>query len=290
MKKSNRQQGMSLIELMIAMVVSLVLIGGVGTVYVSSKRSYQARDQLSLMGESARVALEALTKHLEHAGYATPAKLPLGNYMYVKGDANPPVAACGGSDTGVHASLPLTTFAARATQDDYKPDGVNPSGDAISVRFIGDDSLFSDCANGVLPTSCRAGVGPSMEAGLIYNTFFVNVSGGQPSLMCSGSRNVAAVPVVPGVEHIQFMYGVDANSDSTVDKYVNASTVGAGEWQQVVSIKIAILVRSQEPVLPEAPSTATSYQLLDKTVTPAADRFQRAVYTAVVHLRNVVSG
>ena len=74
MKYDNKQRGISLIELMIAMVVSLVLVAGISTVYMSSKRNYQARDQLSLMDESARIALNALTKHLEHAGYATPAK------------------------------------------------------------------------------------------------------------------------------------------------------------------------------------------------------------------------
>ncbi|MFN3785266.1 MAG: PilW family protein, partial [Thiothrix sp.] len=81
MRYRQTQRGLSLIELMIAMVVSLVLIAGVGTVYISSKRNYQARDQLSLMDESARIALTALSKHLEHAGYATPTKLPIGAYL-----------------------------------------------------------------------------------------------------------------------------------------------------------------------------------------------------------------
>lgn len=288
MKNTNRQKGVSLIELMIAMVVGLVLMAGVGTVYMSSKRNYQARDQLSLMDESARIALNALTKHLEHAGYATPSKLALGDYMYALGDANPPQASCGGTETGVHKDLNLTTFASRATQDNYKPDSVNTTGDAVSVRFLGDPLLFTDCANGQLPVNCQVGTAPSMEAALIYNTFFVNDSGGQPSLMCSGSRNTSAAPIVPGIENIQFLYGVDVNTDSAVDQYMDATAVEtAGYWQRVISIKAGILVRSLEPVLPTA--EAQSYQVLDVALT-RNDRFQRAVYSAVIHLRNVVDG
>jgi type IV pilus assembly protein PilW len=288
MKYAKQQKGISLIELMIAMVVSLVLVAGVSTVYMSSKRNYQARDQLSLMDESARVALNALSKHLEHAGYATPIKLPLGDYIYAVGDAAPPKAACGGGESGVHKDLNLTTFASRATQDNYKPDGTNISGDAVSVRFLGDTSLFTDCANGQLPVDCQVGKAPSMEAALIYNTFFVNDSGGQPSLMCSGSRNTSAVQIVPGIENIQFLYGVDANTDGAVDQYMNATAVAAaGDWQRVISIQTGILVRSLEPVLPTAESQ--SYDVLGVSLT-RNDRYQRAVYTAVIHLRNVVDG
>lgn len=284
----NKQDGLSLIELMIAMVVSLVLVGGIGTVYISSKRNYHARDQLSLMDETARIALTTLTKHLEHAGYAAPAKLPLGAYMYALGGTTPPKAVCNSSDTGVHPDLNLTTFATRATQDNYKPDGVNVTGDTVSVRFLGDATLFTDCANGELPQDCRVGSAPSMEAALIYNTFFVNESTGYPTLMCAGSRNVNPSPIVNGIENIQFLYGVDADTDGDADRYLNATAVGsASAWQQVVSIKVGILVRSLEPVLPVA--EAQAYEVLDTTL-ERNDRFQRAVYTTVIHLRNVVEG
>ena len=288
MQYAQRQKGLSLIELMIALVISLVLVGGVSMVYISSKRNYQARDQLSLMDESARVALNALTKHLEHAGYATPAKLPLGDYMYALGDTAPQKKSCGGLDTGVHNGLNLVTFAGRAAQDDYKPDGTTVTGDTISIRFLGDPLLFTDCSNSGLPASCQVGNAPSMEAALIYNTFFVDESSGQPSLMCSGSRNPAVVQIAPGIENIQFLYGVDANTDAAVDQYMTATEVtAAGHWQRVISIKAGLLVRSLEPVSPSAESR--TYNVLGVTLT-RNDRYQRAVYTAVIQLRNVVDG
>lgn len=279
MKHCGKQQGVTLIEMMIAMMVSLVLIAGVGTVYVSSKRTYQTRDQLSNMDETARIALDALTKHLEHAGYATADKLPIGDYMYYNGAADPNSIPCGG-DNSIKS---VSGLKSRATKNAF-----NAYGDAIAVRFIGDNTIFNDCANGQLPAACRADAAPSSQAALIYNSFYVDKdSKNMFNLYCMGSRNDKAKPLVNGVENIQFMYGVDANADGAVDRYVNASNVGTDHWQHVVSIQVAILVRSSSEV-PEV-ETAQSYSLLDATVS-MTDRYKRAVYTTVIQLRNAVEG
>ena len=274
-----KQQGITLIEMMIAMVISLVLIAGVGTVYISSKRTYQTRDQLSTMDETARVALDMLTKHLEHAGYATPDKLPIGDYMYYSGASDPVVVSCAGGDSILKSSDVIS----RATKNSF-----NSYGDVVAVRFIGDDVVYTDCANGHLPAGCRADVAPSMQAALIYNSFFVDKdSDGMENLYCMGSRNTSKKPVVNGVENIQFLYGVDTTGDGAVDYYANADSVGATNWQRVVSIQVSILVRSLDPVLEAA--TAQSYRVLDVTVTKN-DRYKRAVYSTVIQLRNVVEG
>jgi type IV pilus assembly protein PilW len=93
-------------------------------------------------------------------------------------------------------------------------------------------------------------------------------------------------PVVNGIENIQFQYGIDTDGNGTADRFVNATNVGAANWESVVSIKVAILVRSLGDVL-EANSVRT-YNLLDATVTTPSDRYQRAVYTTTIQLRNVV--
>jgi prepilin-type N-terminal cleavage/methylation domain len=290
MNHKNKQQGLSLIELMIAMVVSLVLVAGVGTVYVSSKRNYHARDQLSLMDETARVALNTLSKHLEHAGYATPAKLPLdsvGGYFYVSGAADPKAGNC---DT-------LESRALSAVKNSSTQDSLSSNyGDAVSIRFIGDDKLFTDVLGSDLGASCRGG-SPTIESALIYNAFHVDkdditkdsLGNWVPILYGVGSNgNQYKNPIVNGVENLQFLYGVDTNADGTVEQYLNATAVSlASAWQRVISIKAGILVRSLEPVLPAAEEK--SYQVLDTTL-DRNDRYQRSVYSVVIHLRNVVDG
>jgi len=281
------QHGMTLVEIMIAMTLSLVIISGVGTVYMSSKRTYENRSQLSEMEDSARVALEMLTKNLEHAGYASAQKLPIGSYFYVSGDSNPVAVACGG---GFNLK-DVTDLTPRPTRD-----ALNKYGDSISIRFVGDSTLYTDAANGTLANGCWAGAAPSVQATLIYNAFHVDDDGSTkdslgnyiPILYAVGSTVNNRQPVVNGIENIQFMYGIDTDGNGSADQYLNATDVSAAAaWRQVVSIKVALLARSLEPVLPTA--TAQDYTLLD-VKTSYNDRYQRAVFSTVIQLRNVVDG
>ncbi len=276
-KNRNRERGVTLIEMMIAMLLSLILVAGVGTVYVSSKRNYAARDELATMNDNARVALETLRHSLEHAGYATPARLPIGRYFYVSGDADPQAGNC----------RTLGATAINAMKNMATSNGGANASDTISVRFIGDDTLNVDVLNKALPAGCWGGL-PSITDSLIYNGFRIATSGGYPSLMAAGlNTNMANQPVVNGIENMQFLYGIDVNDDGTADRFVNAANVGAN-WEKVVSIKVALLARSLNPVSDTA--SQPTFNLLDTTYKPAsADRYQRAVYTEVIRLRNVVA-
>lgn len=279
------QRGVTLIEMMIALVLSLVLVAGVGTVYLSSKRNYQSRDQLSLINETGRVALETLRNHLEHAGYSTPQKLPIGNYFYVDGDPDPVSFVCGGT-TNIKD---VNDLIGRGTKDEW-----SAYGDSIAIRFIGDDYLFSDAAGGSLPVSCRVGKGPALESSFIYNAFHISTDGVTkdstgtliPILYVVGSNINNKQPLVNGVQYMQFLYGVDNDLDGKVDYFANATTVTANAvWARVISIKVALLVRSLEPVLET--NTAQTYNLFGETVTKT-DRYLRRVYSTVIQLRNVV--
>ena len=286
------QRGVTLIEMMIALVLSLVLVAGVGTVYLSSKRNYQSRDQLSLINETGRVALETLRNHLEHAGYSTPQKLPLppsndGNYFYVSGDELS-AGSCGTLKTNS-----LNAIKSTATSDNDGNTGLD-FGDTISIRFIGDATLFEDAIGSVLDSACYAGA-TSLESSLIYNGFRIatdtntkdSLGNKVPIFYAAGSNaNVSIQPIVNGVQNMQFLYGVDNDLDGKVDYFANATTVTANAvWTRVISIKVALLVRSIEPVLEV--NTAQSYNLLDVTIT-ANDRYLRRVYSTVIQLRNVV--
>ncbi len=61
--------GFSLVELMVAITISLVLLTGLIQVFLSSKRSYQIQDSIARMQENGRYALEVLNKDLRLAGY-----------------------------------------------------------------------------------------------------------------------------------------------------------------------------------------------------------------------------
>lgn len=62
-------RGLMLIELMIAMLIGLFLIGGAIAVFIASKRSYTETEAFSRMGESGRFALQLLITDLRRAGF-----------------------------------------------------------------------------------------------------------------------------------------------------------------------------------------------------------------------------
>lgn len=67
---SNKQQtGIGIIEIMVAMVISLVLLNGVVQVFYNSKRSYNMTENLSRMQESARFAMSMLAEDVRMAGF-----------------------------------------------------------------------------------------------------------------------------------------------------------------------------------------------------------------------------
>ena len=64
------QRGLSLVELMIALVLGLVLSTGVITVFISAKQDYQVQDAISQVQENGRFSLEFLARDIRMAGYS----------------------------------------------------------------------------------------------------------------------------------------------------------------------------------------------------------------------------
>lgn len=93
MVTKQKYAGFSLIELMIALTVSLFLIGGVSTIFISNKQTYRLQDQLGRLQENARYAMHVLTRDLRAAGYTGCASL---------GEITPNVIA---DDVGSYAVL-----------------------------------------------------------------------------------------------------------------------------------------------------------------------------------------
>ncbi|MBN1008035.1 PilW family protein [Amphritea pacifica] len=66
--KNRPQRGFSLIELMIALVLGLFIIGGVLAVFIGSSASFNSNESLSRVQENGRFALEILAEDLRNTG------------------------------------------------------------------------------------------------------------------------------------------------------------------------------------------------------------------------------
>jgi type IV pilus assembly protein PilW len=119
------------------------------------------------------------------------------------------------------------------------------------------------------------------------NTPAVQGAAAGPALWRIVSSVNSAQPeeLVPGVERMELKYGVDIDGDTIVDEYDDADAVAAaGNWSNVVSVQVAILVRSLQPNSPDLDQK--SYTLLNSTIGPFKDHYERSVYMTTVALRN----
>lgn len=107
--------------------------------------------------------------------------------------------------------------------------------------------------------------------------------------------------VVPDVENMQVLYGVDTTGSMTATEYVTADQVpaaeatnpncthrtgeGAVDFNCVVSVEIALLVATPPNAAP-VPATAQTFNLLGTTVTAPIDSRLRRVFETTVSLRN----
>jgi len=63
-----RQRGLSLIELMIAMLLGLLVVGSATGAFLSNQRTYRATESLSRVQENARAAFELMAREVREAG------------------------------------------------------------------------------------------------------------------------------------------------------------------------------------------------------------------------------
>jgi len=68
--RSFRQNGFSLIELMISLVIGGLIIAAVGTVFLGSRQSYRVQDAMARMQEGTRYIFELMTVDLRQAGFS----------------------------------------------------------------------------------------------------------------------------------------------------------------------------------------------------------------------------
>lgn len=81
-RSRRKVQGLSLVELMIAIVLGLLVVGAAIGIFISNKQAYRATDNLGVLQENARTAFELLARDArEAAGNPCVNNLPLANVI-----------------------------------------------------------------------------------------------------------------------------------------------------------------------------------------------------------------
>ena len=69
MKNKHYQIGLSLIEVMIALLLGAFLVGGVLQIFIGSKQTYRMQENLSRLQENGRLALDLIGRDIRMTGY-----------------------------------------------------------------------------------------------------------------------------------------------------------------------------------------------------------------------------
>ncbi|MDN5865045.1 MAG: PilW family protein [Gammaproteobacteria bacterium] len=204
------QGGLSLVELLVALALSLFLIAGVVTMYFSSFQSYRVQQQNATLAQRERLAATFVGSVVQSAGYFNQPEL------YTRATAFPASAAfamAGQSFVG--------TDAAYAGGDN----------DSLSLRMLpspGDKVL-----------NCLGKQNNTGAPQLYINTLHLDTVAQELECMVmapgGSSQNQ---PILSDVTSLNFVYGVDTDGDSSADRYLGAGAVS--DWMAVRSITMTI--------------------------------------------------
>jgi type IV pilus assembly protein PilW len=280
-----RQSGITLIEVMISLVIGLVIVIAVMVTYVGSSRSSRFQAAYSQMNEDAQVAMALLQRDIQLAGYARPTAINGGN-SFTPTFVDRPVVGC---DQGFSAAPAVASSTAcnaaagsPAIEVGYEADVQNtvPTGAGVP----------SDCLGAALPV-----VAGAQAYYIARNRFYIANSAvsGRPELHCSSYPNAASragQPLVENIESWQIWYG-ERNAEVVVPaprqivRYVTAANVA--DWNNVLAVKICILVRSSERVvIAEEPVRYLDCNLAQQVVN---DGLLRRAYFVTSTLRSKMS-
>jgi type IV pilus assembly protein PilW len=101
-----KQRGMTLVEIMVAITISLVLLSGVMQIFLSSKQTYRMNEELARLQENGRVVVDLLSQDIRMTGYqgcADPEDIPATIVANNPPTTDLAASALGGSKVGSSA-------------------------------------------------------------------------------------------------------------------------------------------------------------------------------------------
>jgi type IV pilus assembly protein PilW len=195
-----RQQGLTLIEIMIALTISLLLLAGVIQIFISNKQTYRMQEASARLQESGRFAIHFLTQDFRMAGFfgCGSTIMEISNIADVDGDGNPDEAGnvnTGGLEGFEYSDLPIVLSDTQSlTSDDVVQDTdiirIKRGSDS-GVRLTG--NMTADNANIQLDADTASGL---FEADDIL---FITDCGGTGDVFAA--NNVSSSGVITTIAH-----------------------------------------------------------------------------------------
>ncbi len=324
-KSWQKQRGLSLIELMVAITIGLLILAALSSLFISQTNIRNELDKSNRMIDNGRYALELLSENIKLAGFYD-SYAPIGATALTPTPCSLTDIINGTTNINVLLHHVQGYNAASASSTISSPPcsltSLKNGSDILVLRRVGTSSIAATAAvasTAYLQVSyCHKDVPPSYKlargsAGFtalrkrncstasdlrpfVEQAYFVtpdNVAGdGIPTLKrieLDPSGAFVTTPLVEGIEFMQVEYGRDIDTvDTNPDGVANNYTDApvAADWPNIVSIKVFIIARNIETT--RNYTDTKTYSLGQAgTYTPAsADHYKRHAYTQVIRLVN----
>jgi len=305
LSRSRMQSGFTLVELLVASMLGLFIMGGVIASFIGTQDSEKMRSAVSEMDANARTAMDILRQNISHAGYPSMRNIPIEKAFYSKSDGP-------GTNLTCAAGVKINTSEHTPGEKQYTRDSSSTGrGDVLTVVALADNPcldldgntscpdaninteamVYTDCSGGGATRSQRASacsteLMPDPRNAKIFSTFYLGSgsSDNKRTLYCRGNRG-GTQPLVDNIEYLQFLYGVKKADGTT--KYVNADEVESSEsWGLVRSVQVGLLMRSSSKTVLKEASTKVKYVLLDRKIKITDKRRLYRIYTTTINLPN----
>ena len=315
-----KQGGLTLVELMVALAIGSFLMVGAVQIYNQSRQAFVVNESIARVQETAQFALDTIEADLRMASnWGRNSRGLAVEGRTIAGTANPnglpqPTNNCA-ADWVLNLALPIdgvnngyglacaATGGSQANSDvitvrraSVVPVPLEPGRLQIQTTRI-QGELFAD---GNIPPSFSAA--DSATHNLMVSSYYVSPAstliGGVPTLRrhrligggAAGPR-IVDEEVAPGIENIQLQLGIDVDQDNTVDRYVNPGSaiynptaVGYIPGARVMTARIWMIVRGVD--FEAGVQDSRDYEPGDVDLGVPADSFRRMQVSKTILLRN----
>jgi len=285
-----RASGRSLIELMVAMAIGLGMSMAVSSLYIASRGTARTGDAAMEVRANGRLAIQLLSEQLRMAGYGDYISASKGSRFKGSPRTGTSAAGIGFAVNGCDGRFVDNTDATRGCGTSTGPASVAIAyhANASSAATGADVDCIGDAALDV------SGIP------MVLNTYYVATSTGAANdssddistLYCRGGSSSSSQPLVPGVEQFVVRYGIDTNSDFSVDLLLTASQIRSQmalapplyDFSNVESVEVCLVLRSTNKTPVASGSTARDCN----NAAFANDGYYRQRFMTTVALRNKV--
>lgn len=318
-----RQRGMTLVELMIAMLLAVILGAAIITAFVNNSHSFNQDENILRMQDDARHALRELAFEISMAGHfgdlLVPGAITNDDNLTIGTDCGPAgfvewvyttVAAGTGDNLSVAIADNVTGAGANARFSCIQASEFEDGTDIVVVRRVaGARSGVVTAGRVYLRTNGTVGlmyqapapVTPDLDVPLpraeweyrpsiFYIRSFANVAGdGIPTLCKKALRgnlpSMITECLATGIENLQIEYGIDTNDDNNPNVYLANPTVA--QLQSAVTARIFLLARTSK--IDTRYVNDKTYNVSNAPAYSPGDNFHRRIFSTTVAIQNIRS-